>query len=137
GVLLNIDSLQLFNFYEQNPESRTTAIRYYESHAKQLTDLVNSLDSNHASQIKADSIIKTAKAFLDSADKLKIAASLPVGFENSIFKKQLGDLPGAAKHKLFYLWLLKILGILVSGFAASFGAPFWFDLLRKAYTQKA
>ena len=28
-------------------------------------------------------------------------------------------------------WLLKVLGLLATAFAMSFGAPFWFDLLNK------
>ena len=31
----------------------------------------------------------------------------------------------------FYDWVLKLFGILLTGFAISQGAPFWFDLLNK------
>jgi hypothetical protein len=33
-------------------------------------------------------------------------------------------------------WLFKIGGVLITGFAASYGAPFWFDLLKKIYQRK-
>lgn len=34
-------------------------------------------------------------------------------------------------------WLMKVLGLLMSAFAVSLGAPFWFDLLKKLVTMRA
>ncbi|MBK8421578.1 hypothetical protein [Candidatus Villigracilis saccharophilus] len=45
--------------------------------------------------------------------------SLPVGWNNETTPQGFAD------------WLLKFLGIILSGLAASLGAPFWFDILNK------
>ena len=50
-------------------------------------------------------------------DSLRKTANLPVGFEYSVFHQPV---------KWFYPLFLKLLGIIISGLAASFGGPFWF-----------
>lgn len=64
-----------------------------------------------------------------SLDSLIRETRLPVGFQHSIFKEKTFQ---SRVKSNGWLGALKFLGILVSGFAASFGAPFWFDLLKKA-----
>lgn len=59
-------------------------------------------------------------------DSLAAAAQLPVGFRYNVF---------SAKSDNRNI-LMVLLGCLFSGFAASAGAPFWFDLLKKAYSVK-
>ncbi len=123
GILLNIDSMQLFDFYNHSPESRAAVIKYYETNSKALNDLANRVQS----PLTQDSLLKLSKTFINSADSLRKTAVVPVGIKYSIFK--------TFPERSFYAWLMKILGVLISGFAASFGAPFWFDLLRKVYTK--
>jgi hypothetical protein len=60
-------------------------------------------------------------------DSLAREAELPVGWQHSVFNRSS---PG--KRNI----MLALLGFLLSGFAASAGAPFWFDVLRKAYSAK-
>ena len=45
--------------------------------------------------------------------------SLPIGWNNETTPQSFAD------------WLLKFLGIILTGLAASLGAPFWFDILNK------
>ena len=45
--------------------------------------------------------------------------SLPIGWNNETTPQGFAD------------WLLKFLGIILTGLAASLGAPFWFDILNK------
>lgn len=52
--------------------------------------------------------------------------SLPIGWSGEKMSKDLRGLPESASA-----WLSKVLGILVTGFALSMGAPFWFDVLNK------
>jgi len=74
-----------------------------------------------------DTLNILSKNFITQVDSLRKTANLPVGFQYSIFKQPV---------HWFYPFLLKLLGILISGLAASFGGPFWFDVLRKIYTRK-
>jgi len=139
GIIVNVDSIQLFNFYKSNPDSRAAVISYYQNNADQLSRLANSTDSmirrsavdtsggltdTAAQRMYRDSVLQVSRKFIQSADSLRKAANLPVGFDNSIFKTY--------KHEPWKSWVWKLIGILITGFAASFGAPFWFDILRKA-----
>ncbi len=204
GLILNIDSFQLFGFYTANPSSREAMINYYQQNADTLSHIankpeysgrntattdsvlaatpslsadallyldavLNTMRDTAASPIAAAEVLDNAAAraredsmaaslysgtkhdtgrtsllpahnavkdtlqrlsyrFLQRADSLRNTANLPVGFQYSIFRSQLPFFS--------YLMLLKILGVLISGLAASFGGPFWFDVLRKIYTRK-
>ena len=75
-----------------------------------------------------DTLQMLSYRFLQEADSLRSTANLPVGFHYSVF---ISHLPFFS-----YQMILKIVGILISGIAASFGGPFWFDVLRKIYTRK-
>ena len=206
GLILNIDSIQLFSYFTINPAARESIIGYYQQHADTLNQLArklqfsssNNTDSvlhiiapnktseaaiildssltdlrrqsnilpapevldNAAAKAMADSMadIKNgtkvsskaapvadtinlpavhnatadtlhllSSAFVAQIDSLRRTTNLPVGFEHSLFKQPA---------KWFYPFFLKLLGILISGLAASFGGPFWFDVLKRIYTRK-
>ncbi|MDQ6479774.1 hypothetical protein [Dyadobacter sp. LHD-138] len=169
GIIINVDSLQLFSFYEENPVAKAAIIQYYEDHPEiflpdqdSATDLAGErrvpqtvpesagvttgIIRNSADSTKLDSLVKTKRSensienskamagedsldvstirLIKSMDSLIVSSKLPVGWKYNLIVRRAemdwGD------------YLLKILGILISGFAASFGAPFWFDLLKKA-----
>ncbi len=54
------------------------------------------------------------------------ALSLPIGWSGAKLTQDPRGIPETQAA-----WLTKILGILVTGFALSLGAPFWFDVLNK------
>lgn len=116
SVIINVDSIQLFNFYRVSPKARTAVVNYYNTYVADSTR--KAADSTVHREIKADqvSIVKL--------DSLVQVADLPVGFDYSVFKAH-------PKSGWAYWW--KLIGCLITGFAASFGAPFWFDLLKKIY----
>ena len=204
GLVLNIDSIQLFSYYNLNPAAREAVINYYQQNSDTLNQLAKriqftrstntdsvvnaiapyipseattTIDSvlsqlrkqnpnksapqmldNVAAKAMADSIAaarngnnsnKTTRrsdsisntsvynptadtlhllsnAFIRQLDSLRKTANLPVGFEYSVFKQPI---------QWSYPLLFKILGILISGLAASFGGPFWFDVLKRIYTR--
>jgi hypothetical protein len=205
GLFLNIDSIQLFSFYTENPAARDAVISYYQQNADTLNQLakrmqltsstntdsavnavtpymspetIATIDSelarlrkqdtipvapqvlnNAAAKAIADSIAAAkngtnntnnfvvpvdstidipvhnpttdtlhmlSKTFIKQLDSLRKTVNLPVGFEYSVFKRPV---------KWFYPLFLKLLGILISGLAASFGGPFWFDVLKKMCTR--
>lgn len=96
-------------------------------YAGKATAPADSLTSIAAHNPAADTLHLLSNNFIAQVDSLRKAANLPVGFQYSVFKQ-----PAAP----FYPLLLKLAGILISGLAASFGGPFWFDVLRKIYTRK-
>lgn len=54
---------------------------------------------------------------------------LPIGWQDTNLFRKPADLRGGGI--LFWDWLMKIVGLLMTAFAVSLGAPFWFDLLNK------
>jgi hypothetical protein len=123
ALLMNVDSIELFHYVKHNAEGRERIIEYYEKNINQLEALA----------VKSPQDFDSLKSDIDQQKKriedLAKSAELPVGFDKSIFcsKKKTGSV-----GDLFLLFL----GSLFTGFAVSFGAPFWFDLLRKIYVLK-
>ncbi len=114
SIIINVDSIQLFNYFRVTPKSRTAVVNYY-------TEYIANTDSSH-SAIDAKTAITQ-----ESLDSLVKVADLPVGFDYSIFKAY------PKRNTRFFVW--KIVGFIITGFAGCFGAPFWFDVLKKAYSK--
>ena len=130
GLLLNIDSIQLFNIFNKDTTARNQVMSFYQQHADDLNRVANRVTVNvpvDSTTQSLDSLLRQTKAYATQMDSLSKAAALPVGVQYSVLRSQNRPSVGLA--------LLKILGALISGLAASFGAPFWFDLLRKAYSK--
>jgi len=143
GIIINVDSIQLFKFYNINPEARAAVINYYKENKDRLDSLartpdsvwrkmkaadprINTNDQNIISALKkqfTDTLFNATQSFIRSMDSLQKATSTPVGTKYNLFVNYKMSLRE---------WWWKLIGILISGFAASFGAPFWFDVLRKA-----
>jgi hypothetical protein len=123
GLVINVDSIELYKIFNSYPDSRQAVIHYYEKNSNALEQLANRKDST--TDLKT--VQNQLKGYEQKIDSLNRAAQLPVGWQYSF-----------ARHPVqnWKLWIWKILGVVISGFAASFGAPFWFDVLRKAYTRK-
>jgi hypothetical protein len=119
SVIINVDSVQLFSFYNQHPDSAKAVVTYYEKEGARWDSLAR---QDSTSRMRVDS----ARNKLDS---IISANNLPIGVQYSVF--------ATYRHQpLFWFWVLKVLGLLISGFAASAGAPFWFDVLKKAIAIK-
>jgi hypothetical protein len=213
AILINVDSLQLFTFFQQNPKARTAVIDYYLSDSAYLQALAKGTDSLppaktlsvlHAQEkafdslhqatrdtglntllkgladlppAKADSVLHKWTRKFDSLELVKVDSnarvlmfgkdsakrarrdsalhllmkgldSLAINQADSVQRQYLAKmqdlidstgLPIGYSHSIVHyniiknpkLWLLKLLGLLISAFAASKGAPFWFDLLNK------
>ena len=163
AIIINVDSIQLFSFYEDSPEAKAEVIRYYKEHpevfvaehqrqspsdGKQstpdgvagqvVTSVLDSIkqdsasgrelpvsQSNNQEVASNQSALELShKEVLKSLDSLVVTAKLPVGIKYNMFANW-AKIEG-------WDWFFKFLGVLISGFAASFGAPFWFDVLKKA-----
>ena len=119
GLFLNVDSLELFKIFNINPLVRQAVIGYYQKNA----DVLPADTPADTSQTKEEQISHFAKQI----DTLNQTTNLPIGTQHSFLfhPQQTGE-----------AWFYKILGVLISGFAASLGAPFWFSLLKKATSKK-
>ena len=129
AALINVDSIQLFKFYNEHPDSRTAVISFYEQKKGEYNARAIQLQhggSDSTNGLPIDSLIKIGQDFEKNIDSLRKASALPVGFDHNVFRTR----PNASD-----LWW-KLLGLLMSGFAATFGAPFWFDLLRRMTSPK-
>ena len=113
AVVLNADTLALYEHLENDPET--------------LTDLVSAAETL-AQNENIDSLVRTDLEFADAVDQFKayknevdeIKSPLGMGWKNT-------DLLSAT----LYDWLTKVLGWVITALAVSLGAPFWFDILKK------
>ena len=158
--IVNIDSIALFKYYESNPTARVGMIDYYTKNKIQLETLSAKYDTTAQAAAVNKAAIDSTKADIRNLakqiDSLKTNLDLPIGWKSSLcFKskstKNCNCKPAVngstasntqeqntkeqsnAKEKFpISCILLKIFGIIISAFVASLGAPFWFDLLKKA-----
>ena len=154
AIILNVDSIQLFGVYQKNPRTTEAVISFYKQNQQNLLNLANKIDTSTAnadtaggsrvSTLNKVSAIITKKYcdsmntdYLMKIDSLSQSLELPIGYKYSVFSgsKQavLNANTGYGKWKYR---LFKLLGYLITGFAASFGAPFWFDLLKNVISKK-
>jgi hypothetical protein len=126
AVALNVDAVYISNYLYQHPAARTAVVARAEAAAR---------DSG-----TAHLNYPQARAALDSLD-------LPIGWSDVEFRWPWKKYPEMVKDStgkehlvvkrpnvLKMAWgyaLSPLLGWLITGFAATFGAPFWFDVLNK------
>ncbi len=134
-MVLNINSLTLFQYFANNPGARTALIAYYEKNKDQLEAIANKYDQStgpHDTLTLKD--IKTDVVVLKTQiDSLVETNEIPIGWKHH---------PKKASTHTNTWWqnilngMLYLIGFVLTAFAASAGAPFWFELLKKAYTLK-
>lgn len=91
----------------------------------QLTSNISMAASEFVEQNSNLEDLTLSKEFFE---EYKNSLILPVGWKyESNFRKDSPD----EKPKAFNYWLLKIVGFVLTGMIASFGAPFWYDALQK------
>jgi hypothetical protein len=141
ALLFNVDSIQLFTLYSANATVRQQVISFYDNNGSYLQLLAHKLDTlpEQAAKTKwpqkdsipllQDSLRALLKQYQNKISDLGKTTNLPIGFTNSVLVDR-SHLTG------FLSWMVKFLGLIASAFAASFGAPFWFDILKKAYSLK-
>lgn len=147
AICMNVDSIALFEYYKENPTARAALIDYYSKNKTQLEALSTINDTIKIDSTSTKVAIYNIRYFTKQIDSLKQSLELPIGWEKANCMTQKStpnsklsddtDSKKTIKHCRcisISCLLFKILGIIISAFAASLGAPFWFDLLRKATT---
>ena len=145
---MNIDSLALVDFFKENPNTRNSMIAFYTKNEIELEALSAKYNlaiannkhkdlatvgavpaaTSHADKAKLDSIQSDINKVIQKIQALKAQTDLPIGWDNSF----VGSTNTTTHKAFFWEWFYKILGFLISAVAASLGAPFWFDLLKKS-----
>lgn len=121
AVVVNVDSVRLFEVFNANPQAKTAIIEAYHRDSAYLNRLAQQ-------PAGSDSMVfRQWQGYTNQIHALADSTGLPVGFSYSVFKS-----PPTTRQD----WMLKVLGLLISAFAASLGAPFWFDVVNKALSLK-
>jgi hypothetical protein len=123
SVLLNVNSVDLFRYFNSNPEARMAVINYYLENRDSLEKLSNS-SSLYSNKLKADS---TLFYYSNKMDTLIKDTQIPIG---NLKKLKPDKFDYTDSEPINYI--IWIFGFIITAFAGSAGAPFWFDLLRKA-----
>jgi hypothetical protein len=120
----NVDTVGLATSLASNPEARATMVNSASEllmNAKDNVDQVKADPNATANQIKeAEEKSKAAKNAFEAATSIAKSAGLQIGWKG-----------WWTSNPTFSDILAKVAGLLVSIFAVSLGAPFWFDLLQR------
>jgi hypothetical protein len=112
AAIVNVDTIRVAHSFYNDPGQRQLAIAMagtLTKEADQGTAAATTAGAPARPRTRADSLASDA---LHRLDNLK----LPIGWPDGTFAQE---------------WYMRILGWLVTGFAISLGAPFWFDLLNR------
>jgi hypothetical protein len=122
SIGLNVDSINIVNTLSHNSELRATVVAAAENYAK------TPLPTPTPGQSAADA----GQQFRESVDRINrmrgeiSGLGLPVGWSWESITVDPRGIPASAGG-----WALKLTGWLLTAFAVSQGAPFWFDMLNK------
>jgi hypothetical protein len=108
AIVANVDTIRVAHALYNDPGQRQLAIAMAGSLTKEPPP-GTSTAAGAPQTVRSDSL---STEMLHRLDGLK----LPIGWPDPAFPKE---------------WYMRILGWLITGFAISFGAPFWFDLLNR------
>jgi len=135
SVALNINSIALFQYFSKNPAARTALITYYENNKTQLEVMAQKYDQSTGPNdtIPLKEIKKDVLRLKTKIDSLVEANELPIGWNKKAHKTEVQQISIGQKILNIFIALI---GFVLTAFAASAGAPFWFELLKKAYTLK-
>lgn len=113
-VVANIDTITLANYLTTNRTARETLVARAEAIGR---------DSVLRRSLAADSALRSADARARGAELATL--DLPIGWDDPVPHLGRGRPPGGFLND----WVLPIVGLLMTAFAITLGAPFWFDLL--------
>ncbi|HEY8378064.1 MAG TPA: hypothetical protein VIK91_16315 [Nannocystis sp.] len=118
--ILNLDSIRITRSLSNDPVLRAALIERATATAKQevATPPAPTPAPSEATMALSATAIALEKAQQDIATVTQLG--IPLGWENN------------APEPTLSWWISKIFGLLITALAASLGAPFWFDVLKKA-----
>ncbi len=118
-VVVNVDTIAIATALASNPEARTELVKLSNDRLETALTAETNAAGQDADVVKqAQAATQAARDALDRATTLLESAGLPLGWS---------DVTLASPASYFS----KVIGLLVSAFAISLGAPFWFQVLQK------
>lgn len=157
-IVLNADTFFIIDKLSKDPETRLAlveqATQYVKDHQNEFAQNSNTNDEQGEKSngddvtINTDSLKQKAndsegKKFLQNLDSLRrniisddlkqASTWLGMGWNDEEFKNLSIKTPDKeiSFWSLIWIWILKIVGILITTLAIYLGAPFWFDILNK------
>jgi hypothetical protein len=119
AAALHVDTIKLFTFYRDNGTARKSVITYFKEHELELEEQYRALHDTTNRDYKK--VYNAGKDFTVKLDSITKANAIPVGWQ---YYKDAPSDP-------WDIWLLRILGFILTAFAGSLGAPFWFDTFKR------
>jgi hypothetical protein len=119
-IFANVDTVKLVTTLASNPTAQTTMVEIAQqklSAGKTVEQAESGKTGGSVTVDQAEKKADAARAALDEAESIVESTGLQFGWK---------DYPTDYKQ-----WFAKIAGLLVSIFAISLGAPFWFDMLQR------
>jgi hypothetical protein len=114
AVAMNVNTLVIVDYLYRTPTVREAVVKKAEAH-------VQAMRTTTADPKPAEKKYEEAKAELQSLN-------LPIGWSRGCESWGRGDVD---RNDLWNFLAVPIFGWLITAFAATLGAPFWFDLLNK------
>jgi hypothetical protein len=135
AVALNVDTIMITKRLSSDSALRAAVVATAEKSAQQPVVVAQPASQAGGAQTSGQGAVEARtgaaiQAVLDKQDALQ-SLGLPIGWGDR------RNWPGGdhlTDWQLFWDWLAKVFGLLVTAGAASLGAPFWFDMLNKIVT---
>jgi hypothetical protein len=122
-IAANVDTVDIARSLASSPAARVKLVEIAGQNLKNaeaLRDQAKTAQGENPDAVKqAQNKVAAALGALEKAEADMTSAGLPFGWN------------GFASRAGFRDWLAKVAGLMVSIFAVSLGAPFWFDVLQK------
>jgi hypothetical protein len=126
-VLLNVDSVALWEALSTNDTLRSSVVEAAKQYSAREANLeASSAPTGQKTPIDLSQSLQNVKTQVAQLDALK----LPIGWRYDDPQAHDRDLHRVFESDIPFI-LSKLLGIMLTAFAASLGAPFWFDILNK------
>jgi hypothetical protein len=144
SFVLNIDSINIAEYLYANKDSREklAVAAYAAPDDEGYTAKVNQIQMNKTIDTitnmkdSLQTIVRTIQHQVNSIDSTNkyLGTFIPVGWnqtaEFNIFKSQHKTISNICWMSVLF-WISKFFGLMITVFAISLGAPFWFDILNK------
>ena len=150
AVMLNADSIMIYKVLYSEPAVRTAVLAQADAYAKNQaaqptpTPTPPPPPDDATKQTESSDAAATQKEIDEAREKLEARIKeyrqlenlgLPIGWSNAgtqVPRRPDADMWKRGQRMRFvWEWFLKVVGIIITGFALSLGAPFWFDLLNR------
>ncbi len=136
AAVLNIDSIHIVESYLTSDEARAEVLGQQDAMLQQYAAFLDGrADADAATVAAAREDLQAIRADVDAL----LAAGLPLGWDHAPWAgcpnasgwllPRCGGAAASSLEAALWVWSLWVLGVLVTGYLAGLGAPFWYDLV--------